>query len=68
MGEFGKMKSTTHNKDKKIVHKVIVKDNQYRYLCNQAVSISLIKSSERWEHITCENCLKQKGKELEDER
>lgn len=44
------------------VHKIIIYDGEKRYLCNQAVSITAIKSSINWRNVTCVNCLKQKEK------
>ena len=43
-----------------IIHKIIKKDNNTIYLCNQACSITLSKSSYGWRAVTCKNCLKQK--------
>ena len=48
-----------------ITHKGFYKNNDgrysgLRYLCNQAVTISLRKWSYHWKYVTCKNCLKQK--------
>ena len=44
-----------------IIHKQFM--NKYtlkRYLCNQGIRTSLNKITNRWNKVTCRNCLKQK--------
>lgn len=39
-------------------HKIIIKENGWRYLCNQAVSPINAKSCLTWKGVTCKNCLR----------
>ena len=48
-------------KKRPIIHKDFVNSlGRLCYLCNQACSISLIKCTDRWELVTCKNCLRKK--------
>lgn len=43
------------------IHKVFIDDSDdFRYFCNQAVSVTDSKASLLWKKVTCKNCLKQR--------
>ena len=44
-----------------IIHKLIYKEGEKFYICNQAISpIHNKKYSLQWKNVSCKNCLKQK--------
>ena len=44
-----------------IKHKVFIDDNDdFRYWCNQACSVTDVKCSLLWKKVTCKNCLRLK--------
>jgi len=43
-----------------IKHKIIFKDGEYYYLCNQAYYANFMKARKTWRGVTCKNCLKQR--------
>ena len=43
----------------KIIHKHILKDGDYFYLCNQTVSATWRKTDITNQKVNCKNCLKQ---------
>ena len=47
----------------KIIHKYILIDGDYGYLCNQAVAATWLKTDISNKKINCKNCLKQIKKE-----
>jgi len=47
----------------KIIHKYILIDGDYAYLCNQAVAATWLKTDIASKKVNCKNCLKQLKKE-----
>ena len=45
----------------KKVHKYILEDGQYWYICNRAVTANWKKTDIANRRINCKNCLRQKG-------
>ena len=41
-----------------IIHKYILKDGDYYYLCNQAVNASWLKTDISNRKVNCKNCLR----------
>ena len=40
-----------------IKHYVILRDKEYRYICNQACGTTKEKCAKKSEDVTCKNCL-----------
>jgi len=38
-------------------HKIVIKNGDRRYLCNQACKTTKAKSTFTWKLVTCKNCL-----------
>ncbi len=51
----------------KMIHKVIIVDHAWRYLCNQACGTTLEKSTQMDEFVTCKNCLRELNRGKSDE-
>ena len=43
-----------------IIHKLIDKDYDYKYLCDESIRVTIGEFSQLWKNVTCVKCLKIK--------